>query len=76
VVSSAAQIKDSMGLERKLPEGLTLEDGLLDLRWHKQKFRLRHSYHYTVISPDESISLGARYIYSGERSEFDAKGFW
>ena len=44
------------------PEGLTLEEDLIDLGWHQREFTLRYSFAYTVISPDESLCLGCVYI--------------
>jgi hypothetical protein len=45
------------------PEGLTLEQNLVDLGWHQKEFQLRRSFAYTVLSPDESVCLGCVYLY-------------
>jgi hypothetical protein len=34
------------------PEGLTLEQNLIDLGWHQKEFQLRRSFAYTVVAPD------------------------
>ena len=44
------------------PDGLTLEENLVDLGWHQREFTLRYSFAYTVMSPDESLCLGCVYI--------------
>ena len=40
------------------PDGLTLEEDLIDLGWHQREFTLRYSFAYTVMSLDESLCLG------------------
>ena len=76
VMSSAARLKGLMRPGSTWPDGLTLEDDLIDLGWHQREFRLRRSFCYTMMSPDESICLGCCYIYPSEKSSFDAKAFW
>lgn len=41
------------------PEGLTLEQNLIDLGWHQKEFQRRRSFAYTVVSPDESRTPAA-----------------
>jgi len=76
VMSSAARLKGAMKPGGTWPEGLTLEDDLIDLGWHQREFLNRRSFCYTVMSPDESVCLGCCYIYPSEKSAFDAKAFW
>jgi hypothetical protein len=76
VMSSAARLKGLMRPGSTWPDGLTLEDDLIDLGWHQREFRLRRSFCYTMMSPDESVCLGCCYIYPSEKSDFDAKVFW
>ena len=76
VMSSKAQLKGSMNPDGTWPEGLTIEDDLVDLGWHQREFRLGRSFAYTVMSPDESVCLGCCYIYPSDKSGFDAKAFW
>jgi hypothetical protein len=76
VMSSEARLKGSMSPDSKWPAGLTIEDDLVDLGWHQREFRLRRSFAYTVMSPDESVCLGCCYIYPSDKSGFDAKAFW
>jgi hypothetical protein len=76
VMSSATRLRGLMRPGSSWPDGLTLEDDLIDLGWHQREFRLRRSFCYTMMSPDESICLGCCYIYPSEKSSFDAKVFW
>jgi hypothetical protein len=76
VMSSAARLKGSLNPQSKWPDGLTLEDDLVDLGWHQREFRLRRSFCYTVMSPDEAICLGCCYIYPSEKASYDAKAYW
>lgn len=55
------------------PQGLTLEQNLIDLGWHQKEFQRRSSFAYTVVSLDESQVLGCVYIYPSTRSRFDAE---
>ena len=76
VMSSEARLKGSMSPDSEWPEGLTIEDDLVDLGWHQREFRQRRSFAYTVMSPDESVCLGCCYIYPSDKGGFDAKAFW
>ncbi len=76
VMSSASRLKGSMNPGTPWPEGLTLEDDLVDLGWHQREFTMRRSFCYTVMAPDESICLGCAYIYPSEKAAYDAKVFW
>lgn len=53
------------------PEGLTLEEDLVDLGWHQREFTLRSSFAYTVMSPDESTCLGCVYLNSTRKVGHD-----
>ena len=44
------------------PEGLTLEEDLIDLGWHQREFTLNYSFAYTMMTLDESRCLGCVYI--------------
>ena len=57
----------------KWPEGLTLEQNLIDLGWHQKEFQRRRSFTYTVLEPDESRVLGCVYIYPSSKPGFDAE---
>ena len=53
------------------PEGLTLEQNMIELAWHQVEFQHRTSFTYTVVSPDESTVLGCLYIYPTGRHGHD-----
>jgi hypothetical protein len=54
------------------PDGLTLEEDLIDLGWHQREFTIGHSFAYTVMNPDESRCLGCCYINPSDWPEWDA----
>jgi hypothetical protein len=56
----------------KWPEGLTLEQNLIDLGWHQKEFQTRRSFAYTVVRPSESMVLGCVYIEPTRRTGHDA----
>ena len=51
------------------PEGLTLEQNLVDLGWHQKEFELRRSFAYTVLSTDERVCLGCVYLYPADGAD-------
>ena len=57
----------------KWPEGLTLEQNLIDLGWHQKEFQIRRSFAYTVVNPPESRVLGCVYIDSTSKRDYDAQ---
>lgn len=59
----------------KWPEGLTLEQNLIDLGWHQKEFQTRRSFAYTVVAPDESRVLGCVYILPTRKQGHDAEVF-
>ena len=72
VISSAAELKE-MNPNSSWPEGLTIEQNLIDLGWHQKEFLSRRSFTYTVISLDESKVLGCVYIYPTRKRGYDAE---
>ena len=75
VVSSAAHLRSTYSAisGSDWPDGLTLEEDLIDLGWHQREFTLRYSFAYTVMSPDESSCLGCVYINPSRKAGFDAE---
>ena len=71
VMSSKAHLNDKWG--PGWPEGLTLEQNLIDLGWHQKEFQRRRSFAYTVVSPDESWVLGCVYIDPTRKAGYDAE---
>jgi len=55
------------------PDGLTLEQNLIDLGWHQKEFQRRRSFAYTVVALDESRVLGCVYIYPTRKVGYDAE---
>ncbi|NNE07528.1 MAG: GNAT family N-acetyltransferase, partial [Gemmatimonadetes bacterium] len=55
------------------PEGLTLEQNLIDLGWHQKEFQSRRSFAYTVVSPDEAMVKGCVYIEPTRKKGYDAE---
>jgi hypothetical protein len=77
VMSSVAELKEVMGGGSSWPAGLTLEKNLIDLGWHQKEFALRHSFAYTVVSPDGARCLGCCYIYPATDPDFDVDAvYW
>jgi hypothetical protein len=75
VTSSTEHLQKVWG--RKWPEGLTLEQNLIDLGWHQKEFQRRTSFAYTVVALDESRVLGCVYIYPTRVEGYDAEVyFW
>lgn len=57
----------------KWPEGLTLEQNLIDLGWHQKEFQTRRSFAYTVVRLDELRVLGCVYIVPTRKRGYDAE---
>jgi len=58
------------------PTGLTLEENLVDLGWHQREFTLKHSFAYTVLSPNETRCLGCCYIYPTLLERYDVEAYY
>ena len=72
VTSSATHLR-SIWPDGTWPEGLTLEQNLIDLGWHQKEFQRRSSFAYTVVTPDESRVVGCVYLYPTRKRGFDAE---
>ncbi|HEY6153212.1 MAG TPA: hypothetical protein VIW07_05690 [Candidatus Udaeobacter sp.] len=57
------------------PEGLTLEQDLIDLGWHQKEFQRRTSFAYTVVTPSESKVVGCVYINPTPKRGYDAVAY-
>ena len=71
VVTSVSHIEGVLDANSSWPEGLTLEQNLIDIGWHQKEFQKRSSFAYTVMSPDEERCLGCVYIYPSETADAD-----
>ena len=69
VMSSIDHLKGVLAPDSPWPEGLTLEQDLIDLGWHQKEFQKRSSFAYTMMSLDEERCLGCVYIYPSERAD-------
>ena len=76
VMTSADRLVGGMDPADTWPRGLTLEEDLIDLAWHQREFTLRHSFAYTVMSPDEAACLGCAYLYPTGAEGYDAVAFY
>jgi hypothetical protein len=71
VVTSTAHLRGIFG-GGTWPEGLTLEQNLIDLGWHQKEFQRRTSFAYTVVDPLETRVVGCVYVNPTTRQGFDA----
>ena len=55
------------------PDGLTLEQNLIDLGWHQGEFQSRRSFAYTVVNLDETKVVGCVYINPTRKRGYDAE---
>ena len=72
VMSSTARLQ-GVFYQSDWPEGLSLEQNLIDLAWHQKEYQRGSSYAYTVMAPDESICLGCVYLYPASNPDYDAE---
>ena len=71
VMSSIDHLKGVLDSTSQWPEGLTLEQNLIDLGWHQKEFQKRSSFAFTMMSLDEERCLGCVYIYPSETADAD-----
>ncbi len=55
------------------PQGLTIEQNLIDLGWHQKEFQTRRSFAYTVVNLSESMVLGCVYVEPTRKRGYDAE---
>jgi len=72
VISSAEHCK-TVWPGSKWPDGLTLEQNLIDLGWHQKEFQTRRSFAYTVVTPSETRVIGCVYIVPTRKKGHDAE---
>jgi hypothetical protein len=76
VTSAAGHLRGAMDPDSTWPDGLTLEENLIDLGWHQREFTIGHSFAYTVMNDDESRCLGCCYIYPSATPGCDTAAFY
>ncbi len=72
VVTSSEHLKGIFPPPSTWPDGLTLEQDLIDLGWHQKEFQRRTSFAYTMVNLDETRCLGCVYFYPSDRQGYDA----
>jgi hypothetical protein len=75
VVTSTQHLLGLFAPSDTWPEGLTLEQNLIDLAWHQKEFQRRSSFAYTVVNPSETRVLGCVYLYPTSKQNYDAAVF-
>ena len=63
VISSREYLIDYFKPETPWPDGLTIEQNLIDLGWHEYEFQNRTSFAYTITALKDELTLGCCYIY-------------
>jgi hypothetical protein len=76
VVDSADRLRGLFGPDSAWPDGVTMDEDLIDLAWHQREFSIRHSFAYTVMAADESRCLGCMYIFPSDRRGYEATVFY
>ena len=75
VMTAGDRLKGAMEAGSTWPDGLTLEENLIDLAWHQREFTIGHSFAYTVMNDDESRCLGCCYINPSDHPGVQADAF-
>ena len=59
------------------PKKMTLNENLADLGWHEVEFSLRHSFAYTVLSPQNKEEvIGCCYIYPSDNPDYEVQVYY
>lgn len=76
VMAAGDRLKGAMEPGSTWPDGLTLEENLIDLAWHQREFTIGHSFAYTVMNSAETRCLGCGYINPPDVPGHDAVAFY
>ena len=71
VMSSKEYLKANFKPDSSWPEGLTIEQNLIDLGWHEYEFQNRTSFTYTIADLKDELTLGCCYIYPTRSDEYE-----
>jgi hypothetical protein len=71
VMSSVEHLKGVLDPNSNWPEGLSIEQDLIDLGWHQKEFQERSSFAYTMMTPNDERCLGCVYVYRSEEADAD-----
>ena len=74
-VMSSANHLSQVWPDSDWPEGLTLEQNLIDLAWHQKEFQRRTSFAYTMVTLDEKKVIGCVYFYPTSKPGYDTEIF-
>ena len=74
-VMSSANHLSQVWPDSNWPEGLTLEQNLIDLAWHQKEFQRRTSFAYTMVTLDEKKVIGCVYFYPTSKLGYDTEVF-
>ena len=74
-VMSSANHLSQVWPDSDWPEGLTLEQNLIDLAWHQKEFQRRTSFAYTMATLDEKKVIGCVYFYPTSKLGHDTEVF-
>ena len=66
VISSREYLTTHFKPESSWPDGLTIEQNLIDLGWHEYEFQNRTSFAYTIADLKDEFTLGCCYIYPSQ----------
>ena len=63
--------------ETSWPDGLTIEQNLIDLGWHEYEFQNHTSFAYTITDLTDELTLGCCYIYPSQLDEHEVSvSYW
>ena len=77
VTSSREYLIHHFKPETPWPDGLTIEQNLIDLGWHEYEFQNRTSFAYTITDLKDELTLGCCYIYPSQLDEHEVSvSYW
>ncbi len=72
-MSSIEHLQGAFGADSTWPEGVSIEDALIDVCWCSMEFKLRSSCSYGVHAPDDSQEWGSLYVFPCMKRGYDAQ---
>jgi len=72
-MSSIDHLQGAFGPDESWPEGVTIEDALIDVCWCNLEFKMRSSCSYGVHAVDGSEELGSLYVFPCSKQGYDAQ---
>ncbi len=77
VMSSKESLRKIFSANDSWPKDtMTIEENLIDLKWHEEEFNNRSSFSYTLLNPDESECIGCVYIFPWPSKQYDSSVFY